>query len=101
MAAKARHTSIVTPAMMAALLCRGTEGGSYRVKLSLTRSAMWVQELGFLDTTTQASLPEWDSYPPKMTSIDSVYGKVSFLAPPLAFSDLTLPNASRLSPYGG
>ena len=89
----------MTPAMMAALLRRATEGGSYRVKLSLTRR--WVQELGFLDTTTQASLPERDSYPPKMTSIDSVYGKVSFLAPPLAFSDLTLPNASRLSPYGG
>jgi hypothetical protein len=35
-----------------------------------------------------------------MNSIDSVYGKVSFLAPPLAFSNLVLPNASRLSPYG-
>jgi len=86
--------------MMAALLRRSIEGGSYHVKVSLTRSAMWVQELGFLDTTTQSSLPEQDSYPPKMTSIDSVYGKVSFLAPPLAFSDLTLPNASRFSPYG-
>ena len=86
--------------MMAALLRRSTEGGSYHVKLSLTRSAMWVQELGFLNTTTQSSLPERDSYLLKMTSIESVYGKVSFLAPPLTFSNLTLPNASRLSPYG-
>src|SRR5262245_3739754 len=86
--------------MLAALLRRSTEGGSYHVKLSLTRSAMWVQELGFLDTTRQASLPERDSYPPKMTSIDSVYGKVSFLALPLAFSNLILPNASGLVPYG-
>lgn len=86
--------------MMAALLRRSTEGGSYHVTLSLTRSAMWVQELGFLETTRQASLPERDSYPARMTSIDSVYGKVSFLAPPLTFSNLALPNASRLSPYG-
>ncbi len=33
--------------MMAALLRRSIEGGSYHVKLSLARSAMWVQELGF------------------------------------------------------
>jgi len=86
--------------MMAALLRRSTEGGSYHVKLSLARSAMWVQELGFLDITGQTSLPQQDSYQTKMTSIDTVYGKVSFLAPPLVFSNLTLPNASRLSPYG-
>jgi len=86
--------------MMAALLRRSIEGGSNHVKLSLARSAMWVQELGFLETATQASLPEGDSYPAKMTSIDSVYGKVSFHAPPLTFSNLTLPDASRLVPYG-
>jgi crotonobetainyl-CoA:carnitine CoA-transferase CaiB-like acyl-CoA transferase len=86
--------------MMAALLRRSIEGGSYHVKLSLARSAMWVQELGFLETATQKSLPERDTYPAKKTSIDSVYGKVSFLAPPLAFSNLTLPDASTLVPYG-
>jgi hypothetical protein len=61
---------------------------------------MWVQELGFVETTTQKSLLERDTYPAKRTSIDSVYGKVSFLAPPFAFSNLTLPDASRLMPYG-
>ena len=86
--------------VMSALLRRSIEGGSYHVKLSLARSAMWVQELGFLATATQKSLPEHDTYPAKKTSIDSGYGKVSFLAPPLAFSNLTLPDASRLVPYG-
>jgi hypothetical protein len=85
---------------MAALLRRSIEGGSYHVKISLARSAMWVQELGFLETVAQGSLPEKDSYPAKMTSIDSVYGKLSFLAPPLAFSNLVLPDESSLSPYG-
>jgi len=86
--------------MMAALLRRSIEGGSYHVKLSLARSAMWVQELGFLDTAAQVSLPDRDIYSANMTSVDSVYGKVSFLAQPLAFSNLKLPEASRLVPYG-
>ena len=86
--------------MMAALLRRSIEGGSYHVKLSLARSAMWVQELGFLETATQKFLPERDTYAAKKMSIDSVYGEVCFLAPPLAFSNLTLPDASRLVPYG-
>jgi crotonobetainyl-CoA:carnitine CoA-transferase CaiB-like acyl-CoA transferase len=91
---------VAAAGMMAALLRRSIEGGSYHVKVSLARSEMWVQELGLLETTGQASLPEKDGYPAKMTSIDSVYGKLSFLAPPVAFSNLALPNESTLTPYG-
>lgn len=86
--------------MMAALLRRSIEGGSYHVKISLARSVMWVQELGFLEISEQESLPEKDSYPAKMTTIDSVYGKLSFLAHPLSFSNLNLSNKSSLTPYG-
>jgi hypothetical protein len=86
--------------MMAALLRRSIEGGSYHVKISLARSVMWVQELGFLEIAAHASLPEKDSYPTKMASIDSVYGKLSFLAPPLVFTNLALPDEWSLTPYG-
>src|SRR6476619_1295774 len=86
--------------MMAALLRRSIEGGSYHVKISLARSEMWVQELGILDTAAQTSIPAQDSYPVKMASIDSVYGKLSFPAPPLVFSNLVLPNDASLVPYG-
>ena len=86
--------------MMAALYRRAVEGGSYRVKLSLARSAMWVQELGLLDVGAQRELPEIDSYPAQTVSIDTAYGTVTLLAPPLAFTDLTLPSADRLVPYG-
>lgn len=86
--------------MMAALLRRATEGGSYHVRLSLTRSAMWVQELGFLDTAAQQHLPEKDTYPAELMTIDSVYGKVSYLRPPLKFSNLQLPPSTMLMPYG-
>lgn len=86
--------------MMAALLRRAEEGGSYHVKLSLARSAMWVQELGLLDTAVQAHLPVTDTYTAQTTAIKSAYGDVGFLAPPLAFSNLRLPDATRLEPYG-
>jgi crotonobetainyl-CoA:carnitine CoA-transferase CaiB-like acyl-CoA transferase len=86
--------------MMAALYRRAVEGGSYQVKLSLARSAMWVQELGLLDVGEQGELPEVDSYPARTISIDTTYGAVTFLAPPLTFTDLILPSAERLVPYG-
>jgi len=86
--------------MMAALLRRATEGGSYQVKLSLTRSVMWVQELGLLDVGAQSAIPETDTYPAETMSIDTAYGSVTFLTPPVTFSNLTLPTNDRLVPYG-
>jgi crotonobetainyl-CoA:carnitine CoA-transferase CaiB-like acyl-CoA transferase len=86
--------------MMAALRRRAVEGGSYQVKLSLARSAMWVQELGLLDAAAQAEVPETDSYPAETVSIDTAYGAVTSLAPPLTFTNLTLPATDRLVPYG-
>ncbi|MEV0714843.1 CoA transferase [Asanoa sp. NPDC050611] len=86
--------------MMAALLRRADEGGSYQVKLSLTRSVMWVQELGLLDVAAQGSVPATDTYPASTVTIDTTYGPVDFLAPPVSFSDLTLPASDRLVPYG-
>jgi crotonobetainyl-CoA:carnitine CoA-transferase CaiB-like acyl-CoA transferase len=86
--------------MMAALLRRSEEGGSYHVKLSLVRSAMWVQSLGFLDTILQKSLPETDNYPAKRTNVNSVYGELSYLKSPLSFSNLDLPNFDMIEPYG-
>jgi crotonobetainyl-CoA:carnitine CoA-transferase CaiB-like acyl-CoA transferase len=86
--------------MMTALLRRSIEGGSYNVKLSLARSAMWVQELGFLSVDQQADVPTKDEYASKLSTVDSVYGPLSFLAPPLRFSNLVLPVVASLEPYG-
>ena len=86
--------------MMAALHRRAVEGGSYQVKLSLTRSAMWVEELGLLDVAAQGDVPETDSYPAKTVSIETAYGAVTSLAPPLTFTNLTLSSTDRLVPYG-
>jgi crotonobetainyl-CoA:carnitine CoA-transferase CaiB-like acyl-CoA transferase len=86
--------------MMAALLRRSIEGGSYHVKLSLARSAMWVQEMGLLDVSVQGELPSNDNYPAKLVAIQTPYGSVAGLQPPLQFSAMKLPAAEKLEPYG-
>lgn len=86
--------------MMAALLRRSREGGSYHVRLSLTRSAMWVQDLGLLDIQKQQDLPAKDTYKPKLVSYESIYGTLTNLAPPLTFSSMKLPSAIWIEPYG-
>lgn len=86
--------------MMAALLRRSIEGGSYHVKLSLARSAMWVQEMGLLDVSVQDGLPSHDNYLAKLVAIQTAYGSVAGLQPPLHFSAMRLPAAEMLEPYG-
>jgi hypothetical protein len=61
---------------------------------------MWVQELGLLDVAAQGEVPETDSYPATTVSISTAYGAVTSLAPPLLFTNLTLPDTDRLVPYG-
>jgi crotonobetainyl-CoA:carnitine CoA-transferase CaiB-like acyl-CoA transferase len=67
----------------AALRRRATEGGSYQVRVSLTRMCMWAQELGllegsaldgalpFADITTEANVP--------VTTIGSPFGEITYL----------------------
>ena len=61
---------------------------------------MWVQELGLLDAGAQDDLPDTDSYPEDIVSFDTTFGAVTSLAQSLTFSNLTLPTADRLVPYG-
>ena len=86
--------------MMAALLRRATEGGSYHVKVSLARSAMWVQELGVLDRAAVEDLPKRDIYPHRSTTSVTSFGSVETLASPIRFSVLRLPHNERLVPFG-
>jgi hypothetical protein len=41
---------------------------------------MWVQELGFLPLDQQSVIPTKDEYPSKLSTLDSTYGPLSFLA---------------------
>lgn len=59
--------------MMAALLRRATEGGSYHVKVSLARSAMWAQKLGYINEDDFKQAPENDNYPVNLITEETPY----------------------------
>jgi crotonobetainyl-CoA:carnitine CoA-transferase CaiB-like acyl-CoA transferase len=80
---------------VAALVKRSTEGGSWHVTVSLTRTAMWCGSLGFVDPTLadgdeEHSLREPDSY-----DAPSPLGDLHMLAPPVRFSR-TVPSSDPI-----
>jgi crotonobetainyl-CoA:carnitine CoA-transferase CaiB-like acyl-CoA transferase len=67
----------------AALLRRANEGGSYQVRVSLTRMCMWAQEIGLLDhsalngTLPFADITKQTDVP--VTTISSPFGEITYL----------------------
>lgn len=49
-------TSISSIAVAAALKRRATEGGSYRIRISLARLSLWLLEMGIFDKTYARSV---------------------------------------------
>jgi crotonobetainyl-CoA:carnitine CoA-transferase CaiB-like acyl-CoA transferase len=70
----------------AALVKRSTEGGSWHVTVSLTRTAMWCESLGYVDPTLVGSSDEHRSREPLPYDAASPLGAVHMLAPPVHFS---------------
>ena len=70
----------------AALVKRATEGGSWHVNVSLTRSAMWYQTLGFVDPALAGSDEQHALRDPLAYDAPSPLGDVHMLAPPVRFS---------------
>lgn len=74
---------------LAALLLRAKEGGSYHVRVSLSRTAMWIQSFGRL------SPHEWKQTPEPSPEImarleitqESPYGMLRFMGPITAYSE--------------
>jgi hypothetical protein len=68
--------------VIAALRRRAREGGSYHVRISLSRAAMWYQSLGvFPDKTVDLSKPEHRMVPPETIKGQTAYGETHRLAP--------------------
>jgi len=73
--------------VLAALRRRATEGGSYHVRVSLTRAAMWYKSLGqFASTDFNASLADHRIGPPRTITRRTPYGEVVRLAPQVQLS---------------
>lgn len=68
--------------VIAALRRRAREGGSYHVRISLSRAAMWYQSLGvFPNRNVDVSRPEHRMIAPKTVKGQTAYGEVHRLAP--------------------
>jgi crotonobetainyl-CoA:carnitine CoA-transferase CaiB-like acyl-CoA transferase len=71
---------------IAALVKRTTEGGSWHVTVSLTRTAMWCGSLGLVDPGLAGSDDEHRLREPLPYDAPSPLGDVHMLAPPVRFS---------------
>jgi len=102
-----------TAGMMAALLRRSIEGGSYHVKVSLTKSCMWAQDLGFIHPDEYNKMPKTDHYPerltedpeaftfpPELRQENSPYGIITSLVPAVKFSNMPEIPMLPVVPFG-
>jgi crotonobetainyl-CoA:carnitine CoA-transferase CaiB-like acyl-CoA transferase len=72
---------------MAALVKRATEGGSWHVTVSLTRTAMWCGSLGAVDPALASCDDEHSLSDPVAYDAPSPLGDVHMVAPPVRFSE--------------
>ncbi|UHL63940.1 CoA transferase [Paralcaligenes sp. KSB-10] len=74
--------------VMLALIRRATEGGSYHVKVSLTRTSMWVQSLGLENEIDEAARGRHfaEHLNPVLEKRQSAYGVLEQLPPVAHFS---------------
>jgi crotonobetainyl-CoA:carnitine CoA-transferase CaiB-like acyl-CoA transferase len=70
----------------AALVKRATEGGSWHVTVSLTRTPMWYQTLGLVDPADAGRDDAHRLREPMPYDAPSPFGPIHMLAPPVRFS---------------
>jgi crotonobetainyl-CoA:carnitine CoA-transferase CaiB-like acyl-CoA transferase len=74
--------------IQAALIRRAKEGGSYHVRVNLTRCAMWFMSLGLLERDAiHADGEEHQFLKPDTITANTPYSELVRLAPPVKFSE--------------
>jgi crotonobetainyl-CoA:carnitine CoA-transferase CaiB-like acyl-CoA transferase len=86
-----------TLGVMGALRRRAIEGGSYHVRVSLARTAMWVHSLKRVDPEAASGLGDVEQF---MTTSITPYGKLRHCRPPITFSDAPLEWSVPTAPFG-
>ncbi|MBK8223687.1 MAG: CoA transferase [Candidatus Obscuribacter sp.] len=86
--------------VLSALIKRATEGGSYHVKVSLARSAMWVQDMGYIEKSAYGAQREKDTYPANLVDVQSPFGTITELAPAVQFEHSPLVDILPVRPFG-
>jgi len=72
--------------IQAALIRRANEGGTYHVRVSLARWAMWVQEFGRI-THLPDDLPPADPGPAHTVTMQTPWGETQMVAPVVQYSE--------------
>ncbi len=84
--------------VLAALYRRATEGGSYHVRVSLSRTAMFLMEQGLVDRAALPPTPIAPDYRAAyMREEDSALGRLSYLGPVIKYSKT--PGRFDLQPF--
>lgn len=80
-------------AVTAALLRRADEGGSYQVRVSLTRMCMWAQDVGLLDAAALDGTRAWSDLVKEanlpVEVIDGPFGEITYLPSLIEMTDVT------------
>ncbi|WP_432837998.1 CoA transferase [Dactylosporangium sp. CA-092794] len=81
-----------TVGVLQALRRRASEGGSYRVQVSLTRVCLWLISLGILDknfaASTAGSVPEHSAIAPELFTAQTPFGTYQGMTDQIEFSSL-------------
>jgi hypothetical protein len=75
--------------VLAALILRAKDGGSYHVRAALARYSMWYSELGILDPNYVAAIaqkPDHQVIPPKGLKLETPLGTMVRLEPGITYS---------------
>jgi len=79
-------------AISSALLKRATEGGSYQVRVSLTRMCMWAQDVGLLDAAALDGTRPWEDLIREaqlpVETIDGPFGTITYLPSLIEMTDV-------------
>ncbi len=79
-------------AVTAALLRRAEEGGSYQVRVSLTRMCMWAQDVGLLDRGALDGTRPWADVVKEadlpVETIDGPFGEITYLPSLIEMTDV-------------
>ncbi len=84
---------------MVGILKQRREGGSWRVRLSLSQTGHWLKSLGRLDAISAPDIKECD-IKDYMGQVDSPYGRISYTRPVAQLSDTPAYWTLPPSPFG-
>ncbi len=86
--------------IIAALIRRATEGGSWHVKVSLARTGLWLRSLGCVAEGFRCPDPGAEEIADRLEEVASGFGPLTVVRPAAEFSAIQLPPMRPAMPLG-